>query len=321
MDKTPNLELPYLLASQAQKHVTLNESLRILDAVVQISVAGRNATEPPSEPEDGERHIVGGEATGEWAGRDAMLATWVDGAWMYQAPAEGWIAWIRDEDVALVFDGATWSPLATGGSAEGTNPVGMVGINAVADEYNRLLAKSDGVLFSHDDVTPGSGDVRIVVNKANVDATASLIFQTGYSGRAEFGMAGDDYWRVKVSADGTLWKEALQVDPATGRVAMPNTPASGGRELLDDDRILYVRPDGNDDNDGLSDNTAGAFATIQAALDRAYGSVDLNGHDMTVQLAPGTYQEDIVVSRPQVGGGSVILSGDTDTPANVVIQG
>ena len=32
-DFTPNLELPYLLSNQAQKHVTLNESLRALDGL------------------------------------------------------------------------------------------------------------------------------------------------------------------------------------------------------------------------------------------------------------------------------------------------
>jgi hypothetical protein len=34
MDQTPNLKLPYILPSQAQKHVTHNEALRLLDAVV-----------------------------------------------------------------------------------------------------------------------------------------------------------------------------------------------------------------------------------------------------------------------------------------------
>ncbi len=32
MTETPNLALPYLQSQQAQKHVTLNETLRRLDA-------------------------------------------------------------------------------------------------------------------------------------------------------------------------------------------------------------------------------------------------------------------------------------------------
>ena len=69
-----------------------------------------------------------------------------------------------------------------------------------ADAGNRLARmKSDAVLMSHDDVTPGSGDMRLALNKSAPANTASLTFQTGWSGRAEFGLAGDDDWHVKVS--------------------------------------------------------------------------------------------------------------------------
>ncbi len=44
------LALPYIQAAQAQKHVTHNEALRILDAVVQLSVAGISNTPPPRAP-------------------------------------------------------------------------------------------------------------------------------------------------------------------------------------------------------------------------------------------------------------------------------
>ena len=37
-DITTHLLLPYILAAQAQKHVTHNEALRLLDAMVQLSV-------------------------------------------------------------------------------------------------------------------------------------------------------------------------------------------------------------------------------------------------------------------------------------------
>ena len=37
-DATTNLLLPYILAAQAQKHVTHNEALRLLDGLVQLSV-------------------------------------------------------------------------------------------------------------------------------------------------------------------------------------------------------------------------------------------------------------------------------------------
>ena len=54
-DHTTHLLLPYILAAQAQKHVTHNEALRILDGLVQLSVIDRTRTAPPISPADGDR--------------------------------------------------------------------------------------------------------------------------------------------------------------------------------------------------------------------------------------------------------------------------
>ena len=50
MDNTPNLQLPYLIAAQAQKHVTHNEALRGLDAIVQLLVLDKDLASPPGSP-------------------------------------------------------------------------------------------------------------------------------------------------------------------------------------------------------------------------------------------------------------------------------
>ena len=78
-DTSTHLGLPYLLAAQAQKHVTHNEALRLLDAMVQLSVLDRTRTTPPASPADGDRHLVASGATGLWAGWDLNVAFWVDG--------------------------------------------------------------------------------------------------------------------------------------------------------------------------------------------------------------------------------------------------
>jgi hypothetical protein len=90
------------------------------------------------------------------------------------------------------------------------------------------------------------------------------------------------------------------------------------REALSAARTYYVRTDGSDSNTGLVDSSGGAFLTIQKALDVS-GMVDLNGYDITVQVADGTYTGSIVVDIPFVGG-LVYLVGNTGTPANVVIS-
>jgi hypothetical protein len=109
MSSSTNLGLPLLLAAQAQKHVTVNESVQKLDLLVQLSALDRDLSAPPGSPADGARHIVAASPTGAWAGQAGKIAAWQDGAWTFLTPREGWLAWIAGENRFLVYDGAAWS--------------------------------------------------------------------------------------------------------------------------------------------------------------------------------------------------------------------
>lgn len=218
-DTSPNLSLPYILAAQAQKHVTHNESIRALDAIVQIAVLDRDLAAPPPSPTDGDRYVVGTGATGAWQGADGQIAAWQDGAWIFYPPRTGWCAWVADERTALVFDGSDW--IALSADVSDLQEVAHVGINTTADDTNRFAAKSDAALFSHDDVTPGTGDMRVNVNKSASNKTASFVFQKEFSGCAEIGLTGDDDFHFKVSPDGSAWLDALLLIGATGTPRIP----------------------------------------------------------------------------------------------------
>lgn len=110
-DITTHLLLPYILASQAQKHVTHNEALRLLDAMVQLSVLDRDLTAPPASPSDGDRYIVASSATGLWTGWDLNVAFWIDGVWLRLVPRPGWLAWVADEAAFVVWNGSAWDPV------------------------------------------------------------------------------------------------------------------------------------------------------------------------------------------------------------------
>ncbi|KRW98068.1 DUF2793 domain-containing protein [Paracoccus sp. MKU1] len=109
---TTHLALPFIMASQAQKHVTHNEALRLLDGIVQLSVLDRDQTDPPGSPAEGDRYIPAASATGAWSGWDGSIAYWIDGAWMRIQPAPGWLAWVADEAQAIVWTGSAWVPVA-----------------------------------------------------------------------------------------------------------------------------------------------------------------------------------------------------------------
>jgi len=94
--------------------------------------------------------------------------------------------------------------------------------------------------------------------------------------------------------------------------------AHPGRELLTANRTYYVRKDGADTNDGLSDTVGGAFLTIQKALDTAC-TLDLSIYNVTVQVRTGTYAEKLAL-REYVGAGPINIVGDAATPSNVTIS-
>jgi hypothetical protein len=212
MDQTSNLRFPYIAPSQAQKHVTHNEAIRALDALVQLAVLGRSGAEPPLDPDEGDRYVVGSAATGLWSGKDNQIAAWQDGAWAFFQPLEGWYAWVIAERRFVVFNQAAW---AADVKTE-TNPVPAVGINTVADETNRLSLKSPASLFDH-----AGQSHQLKINKADDSQAASLLFQSNYRGRAEMGtMLGRDF-RIKTSADGNQWQDVMIADSATGIASFP----------------------------------------------------------------------------------------------------
>jgi len=217
MTDTPNLALPFIEGSQAQKHVTHNEALRILDAAIQISVLDLNRTAPPSSPAEGQRHVVASGATGAWAGHANAIATWQDGAWAFLVPHTGWCIWSVADEVMFVYDGTHWRDLRN----LAVDNLPHLGVNTTASSPNLLSVKSNAALLAAINVADGgSGDARLQVSKESAAKTASVFFSDAFSGRAEFGLTGDDNFHLKVSPDGSAWSDALVIDKTSGKIAL-----------------------------------------------------------------------------------------------------
>lgn len=212
-ETTPNLTLPYILPSQAQKHVTHNEALQRLDAIVQLTIRATLAT-PPGTPEEGACFLVDTGAVGLWSGKDGHIAVRQDSAWTFFAPRDGWRAWFAASGHLLTHEDGEWNPLPLPESGE----MLMLGINATADTTNRLSLSAPATLLNNE----GAGH-QLKINKAASSDTASLLFQTGWVGHAEMGLAGDNGFSIKVSPDGSSWLAALTVTTG-GRVHMPQRP-------------------------------------------------------------------------------------------------
>jgi hypothetical protein len=211
MTDTTNLALPYLEAAQAQKHVTHNEALTALDAIVMLSVLNRDLSSPPGSPSDGDRYLVASGGSGAWVNQDGKIAAYQDGAWSFYTPREGWLCYVADEDALFAFDGASWTGVATQNAAH-------IGVGTTADDTNRLAVASEAVLFNH----AGNG-VQAKLNKATAGDNASVLFQTNWSGRAEIGCVGNDNFVFKTSADGSNFATGLTlVSAAHGVPRLPS---------------------------------------------------------------------------------------------------
>jgi Protein of unknown function (DUF2793) len=193
MPETTHLLLPYLLASQAQKHVTVNEALRLLDGLVQLAVLDRHLTAPPESPADGDRYIVASGATSAWAGWDLNVAYRVDGAWMRLVPRPGWRAWVEDETTLVVWTGAAWERLdaalglitLAGTTRLVEGPAGSAIDMAVAEE---LLSGLSGASVDSTITIPDRAIVLGVSTRTVTTVTGAASYDCGIAGEpSKFG--------------------------------------------------------------------------------------------------------------------------------------
>jgi hypothetical protein len=92
------------------------------------------------------------------------------------------------------------------------------------------------------------------------------------------------------------------------------------RDWCKNDRTYYVRgADGSDSNNGEADTAAGAWKTIQHAVNFV-GELDINNQNITIRVRAGTYTLGVLINGPWVGSGTVTLWGDTTTPSDCTIS-
>lgn len=222
MENSANLALPYIMPSQAQKHVTHNEALELLDALVQCAVADRDMSAPPAAPVEGERHIVAEGGIDAWQGQDGRIALWRDGGWRFFAPGRGWVAFVIDEQALVHWSGSGWEKVQA--ELPPLQNLALLGVGTTANAANPFAAKLNKALWTALAAAEGGdGNLRCTLNKEGPANVVALLMQSNWNGRAEIGLAGDDDLTIKVSADGATWKEALRVDRHSGAVALPHS--------------------------------------------------------------------------------------------------
>jgi hypothetical protein len=328
------LTLPYVAAGQLQKHVTVNEALARLDTLAQLSVISRTTgVEPDSvdsvdSPDsvdsvaEGDLYILPAEAVGQfwsdWNTGDLVRAE--SGGWVRVPVPVGAVALVQDREELVVREAGGWNPILSRGQHQNLT---RLGINTEADAANPFAAKVNKALWTaQPEADGGDGDLRITLNKDTPTDVLSLLFQSGYGGRAEFGLIGDDDLVLKVSADGADWSEAFRIDAEDGRAWFARGAGRAEAVLLtaggswsppDWARLLSVTAVGGGGGGG-----AGAFGTgglrngggggggggLSTALWR---SADLPG-PLTVSIGAGGAAEVDGGETVIMAGGATLLS-------------
>lgn len=176
-ETTPLLALPLLAAAQAQKHVTHNEALVLLDAATQLAVLDRSRAAPPPASMPGDRHLVGAGADGAWAGHDGEIALY-DAGWRFLAPRAGWRAYVVAEARTLLFDGGAWRD-ALAGTPSGATAT----LRAVEEELELAGAFVASTIF-----IPNRAICLAVASRTLIAVTGATSYEVGIAGEtSKFG--------------------------------------------------------------------------------------------------------------------------------------
>lgn len=111
MTSTSRFQLPLLQPAQAQKHVTVNEALTLLDSFMQLHIQSLSKQHPPSfqNTRDGDIYAVPAGASNEWTNQSGKLALFSNGGWVFITPQDGWRGWVADKSNHYTYYSGTWA--------------------------------------------------------------------------------------------------------------------------------------------------------------------------------------------------------------------
>ena len=110
----PDLEtgrhrLPLLAVSQAQKEVTHNEALVLIDALIQLTVESTQSKPPEvNDTEIGRCWLVGAAPSGLWVNKVGHIAIWTGGSWRFSAPQTGMRLWDKSIGRQSHYNAGQW---------------------------------------------------------------------------------------------------------------------------------------------------------------------------------------------------------------------
>lgn len=140
MSKTKRLNLPLINSGQAQKEITHNEALSLLDALVSPVVQEVGVNAPPLNTQDGELYIIGGQPEGKFTKHAGKIAAKLGSSWRFIEPIKWQEVTLDSDGSKQRFDGKEWAPLNTTTSAavQPSSAANNILINKDTGEYLKV---------------------------------------------------------------------------------------------------------------------------------------------------------------------------------------
>lgn len=179
--QTEKLNLSYLVPEQAQKHVTVNESLSRLDLLVQMQVKENNKNSAPSSPAEGDGYIVGSSPTGDWAQQEGKLAFYQDKKWVFLTPKTGWRVWNNSDATLYVLHAGEWQSVSSSGGVTNQNDSNSaVGLDFHTEEIDHIITA--GRYNDTELIIPGKSTVLAITGRVLTTLAGSCTWKLGVAG-------------------------------------------------------------------------------------------------------------------------------------------
>lgn len=182
MPQSPGLGFELLTSNQDSKHVTVNASALILEAV-SIGVVVSQVNTPPASPTNGQLYIVGTAGTGAFLAQNNKLALYDSTTWYFYSPKTNQTLYNTALASYVRFGGSTWASVSLGGLTSPTTTKGDLIVRDATTDVRQPVGTDGQVLTADSTLANGlkwatpsptttKGD--LIVRNATVDARQAI---------------------------------------------------------------------------------------------------------------------------------------------------
>ena len=194
MGTTPDFGLPELSESQSNSHLTHNQAILLIQALLN-GVIDKDLTAPPVSPTEGDAYLLaGGVPSGAWFGYENHVAVFYNNAWRFVPGVndaatpivmgvrqEGMSVYVRDEQSLYRWTGSpiAWTIATGGGLSDGDKGDIVVSGGGTILSIDATVATTAGRALI-DDATAGDQRTTLGVNTTvNLASNIGMLFNTG----------------------------------------------------------------------------------------------------------------------------------------------